>query len=119
MIKRGEVYLMNFGKQYNSEFGKVRPALIIQNNIANRALEKVYFKGVTVIPMTTQLTIAPDIRVRIEARDNLDKTSDICINELCTLDITRIDLTQKLTQLSHEEMTLIEQKLCRHLGVLN
>lgn len=119
MIRRGEVYLVNFGKQYNSEFGKVRPALIIQNNIANRALELVYFKGVTVIPMTTQLTNAQDIRVRIEARDQLDKTSDICINELCTLDLSRIELTKKLTQLSDHELQDVERKLCRHLGVLN
>ena len=33
-MKRAEVYLVNFGKKYNSEFGKVRPALIIQNDVS-------------------------------------------------------------------------------------
>ena len=35
-MRREEVYLLSFGKKYNSEFGKIRPALIIQNDIANR-----------------------------------------------------------------------------------
>ena len=32
MIEQGEVYLVDFAKKYNSEFGKVRPAVILQNN---------------------------------------------------------------------------------------
>ena len=48
-MRRGEIYLTNFGKKYNSEFGKIRPALIIQNDIANRNIDKVQFKGVTLI----------------------------------------------------------------------
>ncbi len=39
-MKRAEVYLVNFGKKYNSEFGKVRPALIIQNDVANRNIDR-------------------------------------------------------------------------------
>lgn len=34
-IKRGQVYLCNFGCGIGSEMRKERPALIIQNNIAN------------------------------------------------------------------------------------
>lgn len=73
MIRRGEIYLVNFGKQYNSEFGKVRPALIIQNNLANRVLDKVHFKGVTVVPLTTNL-VGGRLRVQILARDHLKQT---------------------------------------------
>ena len=54
-MKRGEIYLVNFGKKYNSEFEKIRPALIIQNDIANRNIDKVAFKGVSVIPLTTTI----------------------------------------------------------------
>ncbi|MDD4883015.1 type II toxin-antitoxin system PemK/MazF family toxin [Sulfuricurvum sp.] len=115
-IRRGEIYLVNFGKKYNSEFGKIRPALIIQNDIANRNIDLVAFKGVTVLPLTTQLS-AGDIRVMIKKRDALEQNSEICINELCTLDLSRIDETQKCTVLNPKELEEVESKLKRHLGI--
>ena len=115
-MKRGEIYLVNFGKKYNSEFGKIRPALIIQNDVANRNIEKVDFKGVTVAPISTNI-YGGDLRVKVDARDNLEKTSEICINELCTLDISRIKLKNILTILSHDELTEVDFKLSRHLGL--
>ena len=115
-MKRGEIYLVNFGKRYNSEFGKIRPALIIQNDVANRNIDKVDFKGVSVLPLTTNLT-GGDLRVRIEKRDNLQKTSEVCINEICTLDQSRIDLDTLLAQLNKNEMNEVEQKLKKHLEI--
>ena len=113
-MKRGEIYLINFGKKYNSEFGKIRPALIIQNNIANRNIDKVEFKGVTVIPITTNLC-GGNLRVKIQSRENLLQDSEICINELCTLDLSRIDLDKKLTTLNSEELEEVRIKLIKHL----
>jgi mRNA interferase MazF len=113
---RGEVYLVNFGKKYNSEFGKIRPALIIQNDIANRNIDKVDFKGVSVIPLTTMIS-GGNLRVTLNSRENLQKISEICINELCTLDLSRIDLDNKLTSLTSNELEEVEQKLQLHLGL--
>ena len=113
-MKRGEIYLVNFGKKYNSEFGKIRPALIIQNNIANRNIDKVEFKGVTVIPITTNLC-GGNLRVKIQSRENLLQDSEVCINELCTLDLSRIDLDKKLTTLNSEELEEVKIKLMKHL----
>ena len=115
-MKQGEIYLVNFGKKYNSEFGKVRPAVIIQNDVANRNIDKVDFKSITIAPLTTQL-FEGNIRVRIEARDKLKKTSDVCVNELCTLDIKRFDFSMCLTQLTNEEMMQLKQKLKVHLSL--
>jgi len=115
-MRRGEIYLVNFGKRYNSEFGKIRPALIIQNDIANRNIDKVAFKGVTLIPLSTRLSGGP-LRVTIEAREHLDRTSEICINELCTLDLSRIQTDTLLTRLTADEMQEVEHRLLRHLGM--
>lgn len=115
-IRRGEIYLTNFGKKYNSEFGKIRPALIIQNDIANRNLDLVVFKGVTVIPLSTNLS-GGGIRTLIQKREALEHDSEICINELCTLDLSRIDETQKCTALTTKELEEVEMKLKRHLGL--
>ena len=115
-MKRGEIYLVNFGKKHNSEFGKIRPAVIIQNDIANRNINRVQFKGVTVIPLSTNIS-GGDLRVAIKARDSLEKTSEICINELCTLDLNRIKLDSLLTTLTQEEMIEVNRKLSQHLGI--
>ncbi len=115
-MKRAEVYLVNFGKKYNSEFGKVRPVLIIQNDVANRNIDRVDFKGVTVIPMSTNL-FGGDLRVQIQKRDKLEQVSELCINELCTLDVSRIYLNNLLTVLSDEELAEVELKLKNHLSL--
>ena len=115
-MKRGEIYLINFGKKYNSEFGKIRPALIVQNDIANRNIEKVDFKGVSVIPLTTIMS-GGNLRVSLNNRENLQKISEICVNELCTLDLSRIDLDNKLTTLTSDELKEVEWKLKLHLGL--
>ncbi|MGE4295995.1 MAG: type II toxin-antitoxin system PemK/MazF family toxin [Campylobacterales bacterium] len=118
MIKRGEVYLVDFGKKYHSEFGKVRPAVIIQNDVANRNIDKVAFKGVTVLPVTTQLS-GGSVRAGLPKRDKLEKPSEICINELCTVDLSRIDQAQKLTALREAELAEVNEKLMRHLGLMS
>jgi mRNA interferase MazF len=115
-IRRGEIYWVNFGKKYHSEFGKIRPALIIQNDIANRNIDLVAFKGVTVIPLTTQLA-GGDVRVLISKRDALEHPSELCLNELCTLDLSRIDTTHPCTTLTPQELESVEIKLKRHLGL--
>ncbi len=117
-MKRGEIYLVNFGKKYNSEFGKIRPALIIQNDIANRNIEKVPFKGVTVLPLTTFIA-GGDVRVKIGARESLEKESEVCINEMCTLDLSRIKMERCLMVLTESEMNEVNSKILWHLGLVN
>ena len=116
-MKRGEVYLVNFGKRYNSEFGKIRPALIIQNDTANRNIDKVFFKGVTLLPLTTTIS-GGDVRVLIEAREDLEKSSEVCINEICTLDISRIQTDDPLTVLTEKEMEEVNNKMLWHLQLI-
>ena len=117
-MRRGEIYLTNFGKKYNSEFGKIRPALVIQNDVANRNIDKVEFKGVTLIPISTNI-FGGDLRVEVKKRDSLEKTCEICVNELCTLDVSRIYLDNVLTLLTVEELKEVDMKLSRHLGCIN
>jgi mRNA interferase MazF len=100
MIRQGQIYLVNFAKTYHSEFGKIRPAVVIQDNFLNRALETSAFKGVVVIPLTTQLA-GGDYRYFIPAQDKLHQDSEAVTNWVCTLDIARFDLqTGVITELS-------------------
>ncbi len=107
-MKRGEIYLVNFGK--------IRPALIIQNDIANRNIDKVEFKGVSVLPLTINIS-GGSLRVKINKRENLQQVSEVCVNEICTLDLKRIDFSKLLTTAREEEQNEIDGKLKKHLGV--
>jgi mRNA interferase MazF len=113
MIAQGDVYLVNFAKTYHSEFGKVRPAVVIQDDFLNRALENSAFKGVVVIPLTTQLA-GGDYRYFVSARDKLLQDSEAVANWVCTLDVARFDLqTGAITQFSKDEFSALMQVFVR------
>ena len=112
MIQQGEVYLVDFAKKYNSEFGKIRPAVILQNNFLNRALEDQHYQSVLVVPLSTQ-DIQTQYKIEIKPRDNLQERSFIVANWLCTLDIKRIELKKGvLTKLSSKELQELKSKIC-------
>ena len=112
MIEQGEVYLVDFAKKYNSEFGKVRPAVILQNNFLNRALEVSKYQSVLVVPLSTQ-DVQTEYKIVVPPRDNLKEKSFIVANWLCTLDIKRIQ-TEKgvITKLSSDELQQLKAKIC-------
>ena len=112
MIEQGEVYLTNFAKKYNSEFGKVRPAVILQNNFFNRALEDTDYQSVLVVPLSTT-DEQTDYKIEIQPRDNLKEKSFIVANWLCTLDMKRIQLDKGvITKLSSDELQQLKSKIC-------
>jgi len=112
MIRQKEVYLVDFAKKYHSEFGKVRPAVIMQNNFLNRTIEKDMYKSVLVVPLTSS-KLTRDYRIPIRARDNLKEDSQCVANWMCTLDISRVQ-TEKglLTTLTDDEFDELKLKVC-------
>ncbi len=111
-IKQKEVYLVDFGKRYNSEFGKVRPAVVMQMNFLNYALEQQKYKSVLIVPLSSS-KIENDYRLKIAARDKLDKESFCVANWICTVDIDRIKLDKGiLTVLNEKEFSELREKVC-------
>jgi mRNA interferase MazF len=112
MIEQGEVYLVDFAKKYNSEFGKVRPAVILQNNFLNRSLEDNLYQSVLVVPLSTQ-DMQTEYKIEITPRDNLKEKSFIVANWLCTLDLKRVQLEKGIiTKLSSDEIQQLKSKIC-------
>ena len=112
MIEQGEVYLVDFAKKYNSEFGKVRPAVVLQNDFLNRALEVSKYQSVLVVPLSTQ-DIQTEYKIEIAPRDNLKEQSFIVANWLCTLDVKRIQLDKGvITKLNADELQKLKAKIC-------
>jgi len=112
MIQQGEVYLVDFAKKYNSEFGKVRPAVVLQNDFLNRSLELSQYQSVLIVPLSTQ-DIQTEYKIELQPRDNLKEKSFIVANWLCTLDIKRIKLDNGvITKLSSDELQKLKSKIC-------
>ena len=112
MIAQGEIYLVDFAKKYNSEFGKVRPAVILQNNFLNRSLDVSKYQSVLVVPLSTQ-DIQTEYKIEISPRDNLKEKSFIVANWLCTLDLKRIQVDKGIiTKLSSDELQELKAKIC-------
>jgi len=111
-IAQGEIYLVDFGVKYNSELGKIRPAVVVQNNFFNKTIEDKIYKQVLVAPLST-VVIEDDFRIKIEPRDRLEKRSYIISNWLCTLDIEHI-LTDRglITQLNEDEFSKLKKAVC-------
>ena len=99
-VCRGEIWLVNFNPvKKSNEVGKIRPALIIQNDELNLG----GYPTTMVLPLTTDLIDdAEPLRYRVVKCDKLEKDSDVLVAHIRSIDNTR--LIEKLTVLSNEQM---------------
>ena len=108
---KGDVYLVDFGKSKNSfEVGKNRPVIIFQTNKLNYAVKEEIYNYFLVIPLSTKTDIVTDeFRVKIKAKDLLQKDCYAVVNSVCFLD--KKFFKQKLTRISDIELKEIEKVL--------
>lgn len=86
-IKRGEILLVNLDPVSGSEQGRIRPNLIIQNDVGNET------SPTTIIAPITSRIFSREFatNVFIPKRDSgLDKDSTILLNQIRTIDKKRI-----------------------------
>ncbi|MFH1452039.1 MAG: type II toxin-antitoxin system PemK/MazF family toxin [archaeon] len=89
MVKvfRGDIFLVNFEPVKGSEQGRIRPAVVIQNDISNR------FSPLTIVaPITSKIYEKEyPTNVFLSKQDSgLDKDSIILLNQIRTIDKERI-----------------------------
>jgi mRNA interferase MazF len=107
--ERGDVVLVNLDPVVGSEIGKTRPAIVLQNEMANRTSPTV-----TVIPLSTKVDRVFPFQVLIPAGEGgLDRDSKALCEQIRTLSTKR--LLQHLGSLSPERMKEIHTALDRHL----
>lgn len=106
-MKRGEVWWVNFDPAMGSEIKKVRPAVIISNDSANRNLSRV-----VVVALTSNVErIYPG-----EAAVSVgDKAAKAMVTQIMTADKTR--LSKQIGELSKSDMLAVEQAILVHLGL--
>lgn len=107
MLYKGDIWLINLNPiKKNNEMGKIRPALIFQNNELNQN----DYPTTIVIPLSTVLIDdAEPIRYRISKRDKLEADSDIVITQIRAIDNSRF--IEKIASLSANELTIVKQLL--------
>jgi mRNA interferase MazF len=108
-LKRGEIWVVDFEPSVGSEIRKVRPALIVSNDAANRHNTKV-----TLVPITGTIRENPLVVVINPAPSNgLDRPSMIKVPDVTTFDKSR--LKRRLGKVGADEMLHVEDRLRTHL----
>lgn len=109
-LNKGDIVIVNLYPKKGDEVGKVRPAIILSGYDENNILDTVI-----ILPLSTDLidNMEP-YRMRIKARDNLKKDSDILINQIRTLSKTRIK--EKIATLSKDEFKQTIENLCKNFN---
>lgn len=104
---RGEIWLINLNPiKKNNEIGKIRPALVLQNDELNSA----NYPTTIILPLTTSLIDdAEPLRYRVSSRDKLEQDSDILIANIRAIDNARF--IEKLAILSSKEVFYIKNLL--------
>jgi mRNA interferase MazF len=83
----GEVWLADLNPKVGTELGKLRPVLIIQNQI----LLEINHPSTLIIPLTTKLIDDTEpLRIRIKAQARLAKDSDLFIDQIRAIDNKRL-----------------------------
>ena len=85
--KRGEIYSVDFGEITSAEIGKVRPALIIQNNIGNQYSPTTIVAAIHEVDETKDLPVCVLIKKGV---GGLTKDSVIDVGHLLTIDKKRL-----------------------------
>jgi len=112
-LEHGAVWLADLNPRRGTEPGKTRPVLIIQS----QALLDAGHPSTLIIPLTTRLIEdAEPLRMRLSARDRLDRDSDLLIDQIRAIDNQRL-VTGPLTLLGAEEISRIYCAILEVMGI--
>jgi mRNA interferase MazF len=110
---RGEIYLVSFDPTIGAEIQKTRPALILQNDIANE------HSPITIVAaITSQFDdkLYPTEVPISSSEGGLTINSVVLLNQIRSIDKQR--LVKRLGKLTDETMILIDQAIQISLGLI-
>jgi len=111
-FRRGDVWVVDFEPVRGSEEGKVRPALVIQNDVGNE-----YSPVIIVAAITSGEKAIYDTEVEIKAPDGgLRNDSLILLNQIRTVDKSRA--VRKCGRASAEVMEKVNEAINISLGLV-
>lgn len=98
-FRRGYIFLANLEPIKGSEQGGIRPCLIIQNNISNKYSPTIIIAAITAKKFTKEFPTNVELNKK---ESNLKKDSTILLNQIRTIDKSRI--IKKISSLPNEIM---------------
>lgn len=111
-LNKGEIWLANLNPSRGTEPGKTRPVLILQD----QALLDIVHPSTLIIPLTTVLIEdAAPLRIRITARNSLEKDSDLLIDQIRTIDNKRL-IQGPLALLNDDLLKTVYNAVCEVMG---
>jgi mRNA interferase MazF len=111
-IRRGDIFTVDLESVRGSEQGKIRPALIIQNDIGNQ-----YSPTVIVAAITGGDSARFDINVLVKASEGgLTKNSLVLLNQIRTIDKSR--LGRYWGRLNAKTMSQVDEAIKISLGLV-
>jgi len=112
-IERGTIWLANLNPGKGTEPGKTRPVLILQD----QALLDAGHPSTIIIPLTTHLIDdAEPLRVRVKAREQLERNSDLLIDQIRAIDNRRLT-SGPIGTLDSEQMKSVCNAVLEVLGI--
>ena len=106
-LKRGEVYWVDFNPSIGGEITKVRPAVIISNNSANKCSNRVQ-----VIPITSNTVKVYPVETIIFIGKKKGKAM---ADQIAT--VSKLRITKKICTLTTDEISNIEHTIKLQLGL--
>jgi mRNA interferase MazF len=108
LIKRGEVFLVNFDPTIGAEAKKTRPAVVVSNDINNA-----HSPIVSIAPITSNVTKVYSFEVAIPSgMGGLKNRSKIMVNQTRAVD--KIRLIRRLGQLPEQIIREVNHALLLH-----
>ncbi len=107
-IKRGEIFLVNFDPTVGAEARKIRPALVVSNDINNA-----HSPIISISPITSNISRIYSFEVKVPAdTGGLQTRSKVMVNQTRAVD--KIRLIKRLGHLPEEIMKQVNQALMLH-----
>lgn len=113
-VKRGEIYLANLNDAYGSEQARVRPVVIIQNNLGNK-----HSPTTIVACLSSKVNTKAHLPTHYLIRYNKDLKyqSIVMLEQIKVIDKSR--LLKKITKLDKRQMAAIDYKIKTSLALHN
>jgi mRNA interferase MazF len=111
-INFGEIWLADLSPKIGTELGKLRPVLIIQDQM----LLDAQHPSTLIVPLTTNLIDdAQPLRIRIKPKDKLQRESDLIIDQIRAIDNQRL-VGEPLTLCNQDFMYQVHKAIFEVIG---